>query len=103
MSGISRAELERIADLAALELDPAQLAPLAAQLARILEYVARLDAVSPTADADDAHAAPGPEQPLRPDQPAPAPPLDPATFAPAFVDGFFVVPSPEGVVREAGG
>ncbi len=89
---LSRKDVERIAQLAALHVDEAQLPQLAGQIARIIEYVSQLDAVDVGADAATwlAKAAP---QPLRADEVTP-PDLarDLKSFAPAFREELFIVP-----------
>ena len=90
---VTRAEVERIARLAALSVDEASLPALTQQIARILDYVSRLEAVQ--GDGDDAEDPPdhGPNQPLRPDLPRRADlARSVAEMAPAFRDGLFLVP-----------
>ncbi len=87
---ISREDVLRVARLAELDLPEAEVERLAAQLAEIVDYVGRLDPVG----ADGTALPVGPAQAtLRPDLVAPIP-LDHGleSFAPALVDGFFVVP-----------
>lgn len=90
---ITPAEVERIARLAELQVDPVELAGLAAQMERIVGFVAELPALA-EAPAGDAPVYGGPaETPLRADVVAPAPlARRPADIAPEFIDGFFVVP-----------
>ncbi len=91
MSSVRPEDIERIAQLAALQVDAEALPNLTEQIAQILEYVSRLD----TLDISDAsmvlratHASP-----LRPDEVQPADLVtEPQSFAPAFMDGLFVVP-----------
>lgn len=89
---LSRQDVERIAQLAALHLDEAQLPQLAGQIARIIEYVSQLEAVDTGPDAA-TWLAKSPPQRLRADQVVP-PDLarDLESFAPAFREGLFVVP-----------
>ncbi len=96
MTAVRRADVERIAALAALAVDDEALPRLTEQIRRILEYVSQLKAVQPDRGVEDQfRASPGPDQPLRTDQVRPADPLiDPTTFAPAFQDGLFLGPSP---------
>lgn len=89
---VPREEVERIAGLAALALDPAELPELTAQMDRILEFVARLAEAGALQDLQDAPEAPA-DSPLREDAVLPADLVrSPAELAPEFVDGFFVVP-----------
>ncbi len=81
MSSVRPEDIEQIAELAALQVDAETLPNLTEQIAQILEYVSQLDAVGA------AHA------PLRPDEVQPADlDTEPQSFAPAFMDGLFVVP-----------
>jgi len=92
MARIDRAEVERIADLARLELAPDEAERMTGELAAILGYVEQLGAVDTTGVEPTVHALPL-ATPLRPDRAEP--PMDPARAvanAPA-ADGFaFVVP-----------
>lgn len=96
MSTVRRADVERIAALAALAMDDEALPRLTEQIRRILKHVSQLEAVQPDRGVTDQfRASPGPDQPLRTDEVRrPHPPIDPATFAPAFQDGLFLGPSP---------
>jgi aspartyl-tRNA(Asn)/glutamyl-tRNA(Gln) amidotransferase subunit C len=89
---ISRDEVERIARLAELQVDEAALPGLADQLSRILEYVAQIATVAGAESA--APFVPGPAAiRFRPDEVRPAPlAFGPERMAPAFRDGFFLVP-----------
>ncbi|HEY8494527.1 MAG TPA: Asp-tRNA(Asn)/Glu-tRNA(Gln) amidotransferase subunit GatC [Myxococcota bacterium] len=92
MARIDRAEVERIAELARLELTPAEAERTAAELAAILGYVEQLAALDTDAVEPTSHPLPLPT-PLREDRAEP--PLDPAlALANAPVaEGFaFVVP-----------
>ena len=87
-----REEVERIAGLAALALDPAELPELTAQMDRIVGFVARLAEAGSLQDRQDAAETPA-DRPLREDVVLPADlTRSPAELAPEFVDGFFVVP-----------
>lgn len=89
---VPREEVERIAGLAALALDPVELPELTAQMDRILEFVARLAEAGALQDLQDAPEAPA-DSPLREDAVLPADLVrSPAELASEFVDGFFVVP-----------
>jgi aspartyl-tRNA(Asn)/glutamyl-tRNA(Gln) amidotransferase subunit C len=89
---VSREEVERIAGLAAIALDPAELPALTAQMDRIVGFVAQLAEAVPVEPQEVAPEHPR-DTPLREDVVLP-PDLarGPAEFAPEFVDGFFVVP-----------
>ena len=89
---VTREEVLRIAQLAELDVAKDQLPALAEQMSRILEYVAQLSAVP--ANGALKVFVPGPDAiRFRPDEVNP-PPLafGPEEFAPAFKEGFFVVP-----------
>jgi aspartyl-tRNA(Asn)/glutamyl-tRNA(Gln) amidotransferase subunit C len=87
---ISRDELRRIARLAELDVTPAEIDRLAAQVDEIVAYVGQLANLAERAEPFN----PGPaEAPLRPDAVAPLPlSRPPASFAPEFRDGLFLVP-----------
>ena len=89
---VSRDDVLRIARLAELDVDEEGLPVLAEQMSRILDYVAQLSTV-PASESVKPYV-PGPDAiRFRPDEVNP-PPLafGPAEFAPAFREGFFVVP-----------
>jgi aspartyl/glutamyl-tRNA(Asn/Gln) amidotransferase C subunit len=89
---VSKDEVLKIARLAELHVDEAALPALVEQMSRILDYVAQIATVK---GIDTAQAiVPGPEAaPLRADEVRPAPlAFGPAEMAPAFRDGFFLVP-----------
>ena len=89
---VSRDEVLRIAQLAELDVDEDALPELVDNMSRILDYVAQLSAVP--ANGTVKPFVPGPDAiRFRPDEVNP-PPLafGPAEFAPAFKEGFFVVP-----------
>jgi aspartyl-tRNA(Asn)/glutamyl-tRNA(Gln) amidotransferase subunit C len=89
---VSREEVERIAGLAALALDPAELPELTAQMDRIVGFVARLAEAGSLEELGEAPDTPV-DGPLREDVVLPADlARSPAELAPEFVDGFFVVP-----------
>ena len=89
---VTREEVLRIARLAELDVDEDALPLLAEQMSRILDYVAQLSEV-PTSNGVKPYV-PGPDAiRFRPDEVRPWPlALPPADLAPAFKDGFFVVP-----------
>lgn len=92
---LSRKDVERIAQLAALQVDEAALPKLTEQIARIIEYVSQLEAAVPRSEgsAESVWLGRDPPQPLRPDQVHPADlARDLKSFAPAVKEGFFVVP-----------
>ncbi len=89
---VTREEVLRIAQLAELDVAEDQLPVLAEQMSRILDYVAQLSAVP--ANGALKVFVPGPDAiRFRSDEVNP-PPLafGPEEFAPAFKEGFFVVP-----------
>lgn len=89
---VSRDEVLRIAQLAELDVDEETLPELAEQMSRIIDYVAQLSAVP--ANGGVKVFVPGPDAiSFRADEVNPAPlAFGPAEFAPAFKEGFFVVP-----------
>lgn len=91
---IELAEVRRIAALARLDLDEATLARMSGQLARILEYVVRLEeAGASDCDNGESGAEPFSIERLREDRPAPTLGADRATTgAPEAALGEFRVP-----------
>ena len=89
---VSKAEVLKIARLAELHVDETTLPALVEQMSRILDYVAQIATVSGSESAPPF--VPGPAAaPLRADEVRPAVlALGPAQMAPAFRDGFFLVP-----------
>jgi aspartyl-tRNA(Asn)/glutamyl-tRNA(Gln) amidotransferase subunit C len=86
---IDRDEARRIADLAHLEFDDAGLERMAAEMSKILSYIDQLREVDVTGFEDRDAAV----TPMREDIPhAPLDREDVARNAPAWRDGFFVVP-----------
>ena len=85
-------EVLRIARLAELDVEDEGVPELADQMSRILDYVAQLSAVP--ANGTVKVFVPGPDAiRFRADEVNPAPlAIPPADFAPAFKEGFFVVP-----------
>jgi aspartyl/glutamyl-tRNA(Asn/Gln) amidotransferase C subunit len=89
---VSRDEVRKIARLAELHVDEAALPVLVEQMSRILDYVAQIAGVAATESAKPF--IPGPTAVrFRADTVDPAPlAFPPARMAPAFRDGFFLVP-----------
>lgn len=89
---IGKDEVIHVARLAELSVTEAELPKLVEQLSRIVDFVAELNQVPADTSAPPFQAGPS-KTPLREDVVAPVP-LEraPAEIAPAFVDGFFVVP-----------
>jgi aspartyl-tRNA(Asn)/glutamyl-tRNA(Gln) amidotransferase subunit C len=89
---VTRDDVLRIARLAELEVEEAALPALAEQMSRILDYVAQLSAA--TASDGLRPFVPGPDAiRFRADEVKPWPlAVGPEKLAPAFKDGFFVVP-----------
>lgn len=86
---ITRDEAARVAALAHIRFDEAGLERMAAEMTGILEYVDQLRAVD-VAGVEDGGAAP---MILRDDLPAPSLEREAvAANAPAWRDGFFIVP-----------
>ena len=87
---IDREEARRIADLARLEFDDAALERMAAEMTKILTYIDQLSAVDVEGFSDEPSSAP---TPFRDDEPRPGIPQELVERnAPAFADGFFLVP-----------
>jgi aspartyl-tRNA(Asn)/glutamyl-tRNA(Gln) amidotransferase subunit C len=89
---IRREEIERIAELARLELSPGRLEATAAELSRVLDFVATLDRLD-LEDCEPTAFAPA-GAPLREDVPD-GDRLDAGratAMAPAAEDGYFLVP-----------
>ena len=89
---VSRDDVLKIAQLAEIQVDEETLPVLAEQMSRILDYVAQLNAL-PAGEAARPFI-PGPDAIVfRPDEVRPWPlTADPEDLAPAFKNGFFVVP-----------
>jgi aspartyl-tRNA(Asn)/glutamyl-tRNA(Gln) amidotransferase subunit C len=89
---VTREQVLKIAQLAELEVPEDGLAALAEEMSRILEYVAQISAVPASEGAKPF--IPGPDAiRFRADEVKPAQlAFGPVTFAPAFRDGFFLVP-----------
>lgn len=86
---IDREEARRVADLAGLELDEAELDRMAGEMTVILTYIDQLREVDAECGEEHESAA----TPLRDDEPGPSVDRDHvARNAPAWRDGFFVVP-----------
>jgi aspartyl/glutamyl-tRNA(Asn/Gln) amidotransferase C subunit len=97
MSRVTRADVERIAELAAMKVDEGQLELVTKQLDRILEYVSRLETSLQATEDAELRLEPPPGathvQPLRDDDVRPvSPAVNPREFAPDFKDGLFLVP-----------
>jgi aspartyl-tRNA(Asn)/glutamyl-tRNA(Gln) amidotransferase subunit C len=89
---VSRDDVRKIARLAELHVDEAALPTLVEQMSRILDYVAQIGAVAATETAKPFIPGPAASR-LRPDEVRPSPlAFGPAQMAPAFRDGFFLVP-----------
>lgn len=86
---IDREEARRVADLADLEFDEAGLDRMAAEMTAILTYIDQLREVETDGAGEHATVV----TPLREDEPRPSVDRDGvARNAPAWRDGFFVVP-----------
>jgi aspartyl-tRNA(Asn)/glutamyl-tRNA(Gln) amidotransferase subunit C len=93
MPALTRKEVEEIALLARLHLDPSELETMQGELGAILEHFAALAQVDTTDVAPMTHAVPM-DLRLRPDEPQPSLPVEEALRgAPAKQDGVFVVPA----------
>ena len=89
---VSRDEVLKIAQLAEIDVDETTLPALAEQMSSILAYVAQINSVAGSESAKPF--IPGPDAArFRPDEVKPSPlAIGPDVFAPAFKDGFFLVP-----------
>jgi len=89
---VTHDEVLKIARLAELEVSEEALPLLAEQMSRILDYVAQINAVP--ASEGVKPFVPGPDAlRFRTDEVKPIPlAFPPETLAPAFKDGFFLVP-----------
>lgn len=89
---IHREDVLHVAKLAEIAVSDAELPRLVEQMARIVDYVAQLDTVQLEGQAEPFLAGPA-EVVLRPDEPRRAAlARTPRELAPAFADGFFIVP-----------
>ncbi len=89
---VSRDEVQKIAQLAELHVDEAALPALVEQMSRILDYVAQIAGVPATESAKPFVPGPAAVR-FRADTADPAPlAFPPDRMAPAFRDGFFLVP-----------
>lgn len=99
MNPICRQDIERMAELSGLDVEPEALSTLTRQIAAIIEYVSQIgenetedDSQLPERSSPDGFVR------LRKDEPNAANSIvDAGAFAPAFEDGFFVVPRPESI------
>lgn len=97
---IDPAEVRHVAQLAELAVSEADIATLAGQLERIVAFVAQLDELDLPVVELGSPVGPGAVE-LREDVVAPIPMASaPVDFAPAFEQGFFVVPRLDGLVNE---
>jgi aspartyl-tRNA(Asn)/glutamyl-tRNA(Gln) amidotransferase subunit C len=89
---IGKDEVVHVARLAELAVADSELPRLVEQLSRIVDFVAELNEVPAGESAPPFQAGPG-QSPLREDVVAPVPlARPPSGMAPAFIEGFFVVP-----------
>jgi aspartyl-tRNA(Asn)/glutamyl-tRNA(Gln) amidotransferase subunit C len=89
---VTRDDVLRIARLAELHVDDAALPALTEQMSRILEYVSQIAAVPGTETVQPFTPGPAAVR-FRVDEVRPVPlALTPAQIAPAFREGFFLVP-----------
>lgn len=89
---IGKREVLHVARLAELDVPPAEVEALVAQISRIVDYVAQLDEVPAGETAAPFLAGPT-ATPLRADRPGAVPLAHgPEAIAPEFRDGFFLVP-----------
>lgn len=93
MPALTRKEVEEIALLARLHLDPSELEKIQGELGAILDHFAALAQVDTTDVPPMTHAVPM-DLRLRADEPEPSLPADEALRgAPVKQDGVFVVPA----------
>ena len=95
---IDRQQVQRIAELARMDLDPDELSRFSEQLQSILDYIALLDTIDPAGSGDPAgtmgrERAVDPLEALRDDEPVPCLSTDTALAnAPDSRNGHFRVP-----------
>lgn len=99
---VDPAEVLRIAALARLELDENDLERLTADLNAILGHVDALSELEEPAAEGCVDLGPQPSTRLE-EASAEGLSVDPAAMAPAWNDGFFLVPHPPGVQASGGG
>jgi aspartyl-tRNA(Asn)/glutamyl-tRNA(Gln) amidotransferase subunit C len=99
---VTRADVERIAELARLELGEQELGRLTSELNGILGHIGQLASLDLAATSDLTPQIRSPLPATRPEGAEEADVLrqSPASFAPDWREGFFVVPPPPGVHRE---
>jgi aspartyl-tRNA(Asn)/glutamyl-tRNA(Gln) amidotransferase subunit C len=89
---ISKADVEKVAKLARLEITETEKEAFTQQLSGILTYVEKLNALK-TAGVEPTASVPGKTNVFREDKPRPSLPVEKALAnAPEQADGFFVVP-----------
>jgi aspartyl-tRNA(Asn)/glutamyl-tRNA(Gln) amidotransferase subunit C len=89
---VTREDVLRIAQLAELHVEEEQLPTLVEEMSRILDYVAQLSQLPAGETVKPFLAGPDAVR-FRPDDVKPAPlARSPAEMAPAFKDGYFLVP-----------
>lgn len=97
---IGEAEVRHVARLAELAVAEADLPLLVTQMEGIVEFVAQLGEVALPAEVGRVTVGPS-QLTLREDRVDPIPMVrGPGAMAPAFVDGFFVVPRLGGMAEE---
>lgn len=103
MPPIDPGEVRRLARLAGLRLEAGEADRLAAELAGILAHFEALRSVPPEAPEQGEPSGGAPRSPLREDVPG-SDPLQrpPSASAPAWRDGFFLVPRLPGMEDPAG-
>lgn len=94
---VEREEVLRIAALARLRLEDDALERMTGDLNSILEHVSALEALDEEPVGPDAEPESVPSTRAREETDGDGTTLDPERFAPAWRDGFFVVPPPPGV------
>ena len=92
MSRITREEVERIADLARLSLDPAEADAMTGEMEAILDYVAQLETVDVSGVEPTAHAIPFRMTPRRDEVRESLPTETALRSAPVHDASTFVVP-----------
>lgn len=91
--GIGNEEVKRVAELAALDIDPGSLPLLAEQIGQILDYVSQLQGLDCPADISDQPLQEVDAAPLRDDDVTNAPcDVRVEEIAPEMTDRLFLVP-----------
>ncbi len=97
MNPIGRSDIERMAELSGLDVEPEALVTLTREIASIIEYVSQIGEVETTDEPQQSkRTLPDSFVRLRADELQATNAVgNPGRFAPVFEGGFFTVPRPE--------